>query len=76
MGECGVCVAQVTWGMLFEGNATGSGFDHVPGGDAFKNRSAFSFHYYCSSFVPDYANKPIQQKVRAPRQSQAYNPFN
>jgi hypothetical protein len=22
----------VTWGMIFDGNVTGSGFEHVPGG--------------------------------------------
>jgi endoglycosylceramidase len=37
----------VTWGMIFNGNLTGSGFDHVPGGAEFASSSVFSFHYYC-----------------------------
>ena len=37
----------VTWGMIFNGNLTGSGFDHVPGGADFAGSSVFSFHYYC-----------------------------
>eukprot|EP00756_Hemistasia_phaeocysticola_P023153 Hpha_TRINITY_DN15873_c1_g6::TRINITY_DN15873_c1_g6_i1::g.189793::m.189793/K05991/E3.2.1.123; endoglycosylceramidase len=40
----------VTWGMIFKGGVAGSGFTQVPGGAAYKNRSAFSFHYYCNSF--------------------------
>eukprot|EP00756_Hemistasia_phaeocysticola_P023144 Hpha_TRINITY_DN15873_c1_g2::TRINITY_DN15873_c1_g2_i1::g.189773::m.189773/K05991/E3.2.1.123; endoglycosylceramidase len=40
----------VTWGMIFKGKVVGSGFTHVPGGEEYKNRSAFSFHYYCQSF--------------------------
>jgi endoglycosylceramidase len=54
----------VTWGMIFDGKSfIGSGFDHVPGGSAYANRSAFSFHYYCDSFVPSYGDKPILRKV-------------
>eukprot|EP01147_Barroeca_monosierra_P006828 gene6828-394_t len=37
----------VTWGMVFNGSVFGSGFDHVPGGETYRNRSVFSFHYYC-----------------------------
>jgi len=40
----------VTWGMVFPGSfihSTGSGFDHVPGGPDYRNRSVLSFHYYC-----------------------------
>ncbi len=38
----------VTWGMIFNGEYTGSGFDHVPGGpDVGLSTSVFSFHYYC-----------------------------
>ena len=40
----------VTWGMLFSGKIAGSGFTEVPGGPAYRNRSAFSFHYYCKTF--------------------------
>jgi endoglycosylceramidase len=43
----------VTWGMIFPGDgdephgAAGSGFSEVPGGAAYANRSALSYHYYC-----------------------------
>ena len=37
----------VTWGMLLNGSYVGSGFRHVPGGQAYRDRSVFSFHYYC-----------------------------
>jgi len=53
----------VTWGMLFEGKIVGSGFAHVPGGDAYRNRSCFSYHYYCASFVPGWEGKPVEQKL-------------
>ena len=53
----------VTWGMVFDGKITGSGFDHVPGGPQYANRSAFSFHYYCNTFVSDYQTNPIMRQV-------------
>ena len=53
----------VTWGMVLNGKIVGSGFDHVPGGDAYRNRSAFSFHYYCATFVPDYSREPKLRKL-------------
>ena len=42
----------VTWGMIDGGadivqRLVGSGFTHVPGGSAYANKSAYSFHYYC-----------------------------
>jgi endoglycosylceramidase len=42
----------VTWGMIHDSPKTiqkliSSGFDHVPGGDEYGDRSVFSFHYYC-----------------------------
>ena len=49
--------------MIFDGKYTGTGFDHVPGGDIYANRSALSFHYYCNSFVPNYGAKPTMTKV-------------
>jgi len=53
----------VTWGMVFDGSGiAGSGLTHVPGGPAYQNRSAYSFHYYCMTFVKDYENKPLRQK--------------
>lgn len=54
----------VTWGMIFDSEgAVGSGFSHVPGGSSYANRSAFSYHYYCNTFVPSYASKPTLRKV-------------
>ena len=53
----------VTWGMIFDSKIVGSGFDHVPGGDDYRNRSAFSYHYYCESFVPNWKNEPIVRRV-------------
>jgi endoglycosylceramidase len=41
----------VTWGMIFNGTVSGSGFDHVPGGSEYVNKSVFSFHYYCWWFT-------------------------
>ena len=49
--------------MIFDGRYTGTGFDHVPGGDEYANRSALSFHYYCNTFVPSYGSKPTMTKV-------------
>lgn len=53
----------VTWGMVFEGKIAGSGFDHVPGGTEYRDRSAFSYHYYCSSFDPKWPDQPAVRKV-------------
>jgi endoglycosylceramidase len=35
----------VTWGMVFNGTVTGSGFTQVPGGAAWMNTSAYSYHW-------------------------------
>mmetsp|Transcript_16786 Transcript_16786/g.33483 ORF Transcript_16786/g.33483 Transcript_16786/m.33483 type:complete len:497 (+) Transcript_16786:14-1504(+) len=37
----------VTWGMIFNGEVSGSGFDRVPGGSEWSDKSVLSFHYYC-----------------------------
>lgn len=37
----------VTWGMIFNGSVSGSGFTAVPGGAEYAEKSVFSFHYYC-----------------------------
>ena len=42
--------------------AVRSGFDHVPGGPEYANRSVFSYHYYCASFVPGYNHEPYWTK--------------
>lgn len=41
----------VTWGMIFDGNITGSGYTHVPGGSQFAARSAFSYQYACTPSI-------------------------
>ena len=53
----------VTWGMIFNGSITGSGFTHVPGGPDYRNRSAYTFHYYCDSFVPGYEKEYVVCKT-------------
>lgn len=53
----------VTWGMIFNGKIAGSGYDHVPGGELYQNRSAFSYHYYCSTFDDNYNNQPLIRRV-------------
>jgi len=35
------------------GKYSGSGFSHVPGGDEYRNRSVFSYHYYCTFIAID-----------------------
>eukprot|EP00947_MAST-08B_sp_MAST-8B-sp1_P003756 g3756.t1 len=52
-----------TWGMLSGSKDFGSGFEHVPGGEQYRNRSAFSYHYYCHSFLPSYNSHPVLQRV-------------
>ena len=37
----------VTWGVVLNGSRMGSGFTSVPGGPAYRDRSVFSYHYYC-----------------------------
>lgn len=43
----------VTWGMIFNGTVSGSGFTHVPGGSEYADKSVFSFHYYCWWWTED-----------------------
>mmetsp|Transcript_7252 Transcript_7252/g.20469 ORF Transcript_7252/g.20469 Transcript_7252/m.20469 type:complete len:497 (+) Transcript_7252:110-1600(+) len=52
-----------THGMIFDGSVFGSGFRHVPGGDVYRNRSAFSYHYYCHSFLSSYDEHPLLQTI-------------
>lgn len=49
--------------MIFDGGVAGSGFEHTPGGAQHANTSAFSYHYYCNSFVPSYDEKPLLTKI-------------
>ncbi|KAK2161537.1 hypothetical protein LSH36_115g13038 [Paralvinella palmiformis] len=37
----------VTWGIFLNGEHAGSGFDRVPGGPKYSNRSVLAYHYYC-----------------------------
>ncbi|XP_013419244.1 endoglycoceramidase [Lingula anatina] len=39
----------VTWGVIYKNDYHhfGTGFNMVPGGNDYKNRSALSYHYYC-----------------------------
>jgi endoglycosylceramidase len=48
----------VTWGMLEDGNISGSGFTHVPGGAQYSNVSAYAYHYYCNSFDAPSSGNP------------------
>jgi endoglycosylceramidase len=45
----------------------GSGFTHVPGGDQYRDRSVFSYHYYCTILqlvpVPGNGTIPIFDRV-------------
>lgn len=47
--------------VRFNGNYSGSGFTHVPGGDEYRNRSVFSYHYYCTiiQVIPVPGNESI-----------------
>jgi endoglycosylceramidase len=51
----------VTWGMIFNGTVSGSGFTHVPGGHEHADKSVFSFHYYCWWFSPDQPDQMVKQ---------------
>lgn len=48
--------------MIQNGKEVGSGFTHVPGGDDYKNRSAFSYHYYCDEYVLDWEHHPFWKR--------------
>lgn len=37
----------VTWGVYLSSQLGGTGFNTVPGGPEYKNRSVLSYHYYC-----------------------------
>lgn len=39
----------ITYGVVFEGNVSGNGFDAVPGGPGYADLSAYSYHTYCWS---------------------------
>jgi endoglycosylceramidase len=49
------------------GKFLGTGIFHVPGGNAYRNRSVLSYHYYCTILaikpVPGNAEIPFFDKV-------------
>ncbi len=55
----------VTWGVLLNGEVLGSGFDRVPGGGQYRNRSVLAYHYYCwiLNIDDEYHPYPIIDKV-------------
>jgi len=57
----------VTWGVVQPGTGVaGSGFDQVPGGEDYRNRTALSYHYYCWILGDDekeFPYPPIEKAV-------------
>ncbi|XP_074652974.1 endoglycoceramidase-like [Tubulanus polymorphus] len=53
-----VLFEPVTWGVIFNGKYAGSGFSHVPGGAAYRNRTALSYHMYCWVLTDADRHKP------------------
>lgn len=56
----------ITYGVVFEGNVTGNGFDSVPGGPAYADLSAYSYHTYCWSvdlLPPDATDEEREEAV-------------
>ena len=49
--------------MIGSGNVSGSGFEHVPGGERWKNASAYAYHYYCMSWLPGWETQPVYRKL-------------
>lgn len=54
----------LTWGMIVHGSTLGSGFSRVPGGDRFRDRAVFSYHYYCW-FAGVYNDNPFPKWLRS-----------
>lgn len=55
----------VTWGMIFNGELLGSGFDHVPGNRP--DASVLSFHYYCWWYSEDSLNRKTCDRLFGPK---------
>ena len=49
--------------MIGAGKVSGSGFEHVPGGERWKNASAYAYHYYCMSWLPGWETQPVYRKL-------------
>ena len=71
--ETTILFEPMTWGMIKAPNGTpvskllDSGFEHVPGGSQWANRSAYSFHYYCwaaQSHKNDSSQEPYDPVTR------------
>jgi endoglycosylceramidase len=48
--------------VRFNGKFFNTGFFHVPGGDAYRDRSVLSYHYYCTIL----AIKPVPGNAKIP----------
>lgn len=66
-GDRVILYEPVTWGMILNGQVSGSGFDHVPGGDNFKDKSVFSFHYYCWWYSSDDMARKTCDQIFGPK---------
>ncbi|CAF4662508.1 unnamed protein product [Rotaria sp. Silwood1] len=57
----------VTYGVRLNGKLLGTGFSHVPGGKAYRDRSVLSYHYYCTILainpVPGSDTIPVFDRV-------------
>ncbi|CAF1141355.1 unnamed protein product [Rotaria sp. Silwood1] len=57
----------VTYGVRLNGKLFGTGFSHVPGGKAYRDRSVLSYHYYCTVLainpVPGSDTIPVFDRV-------------
>ncbi|CAF2690929.1 unnamed protein product [Rotaria sp. Silwood2] len=57
----------VTYGVRLNGKLFGTGFSHVPGGKAYRDRSVLSYHYYCTILainpVPGSDTIPVFDRV-------------
>ena len=54
------------YGQLLEGSFTGAGFEQVPGGEEYRNRSSYSWHAYCWAleFVGENATDAEREEAR------------
>lgn len=60
----------ITFGVVFEGNASGNGFDRVPGGPVYADVSAYSYHTYCWPMELLGSDATDEEKERAVDQCQ------
>ena len=57
----------VVHGTVYTDAEMGSGFDHVPGGEAYRDRSVYSWHYYCwfLEFIAKNASDAEREEAKA-----------